>query len=59
MNVAAGVPLLGWQCVSKWKQYRAVVSRYDKRDYIFHGTLAVAAIVIWLRDIVQEPSGRA
>jgi hypothetical protein len=33
-----------------------VASRYDKRDYIFNGPLAVAAIVIWLRDIVQEPS---
>ncbi len=43
------------RCVSKWKQYRAVASRYDKRDYIFNGTLAVAAIVIWLRDTVQEP----
>ncbi len=47
------------RCVSKWKQYRAVASRYDKRDYIFNGTLAVAAIVIWLRDTVQEPSETA
>lgn len=44
------------RCVSKWKQYRAVATRYDKRDYIFNGTLTVAAIVIWLRDTVQEPS---
>ncbi|KOV58061.1 transposase [Streptomyces sp. MMG1121] len=44
------------RCVSKWKQYRAVASRYDKRDCIFNGTLAVAAIVIWLRDVVHEPS---
>ncbi|WP_371239320.1 IS5 family transposase [Streptomyces pimonensis] len=44
------------RCVSKWKQYRAVASRYDKRDYIFNGTLAVTAIAIWLRDTVQEPS---
>ena len=29
---------------------------YDKRDYVFNGTLTVAAIMIWLRDIVQEPS---
>ncbi|WUL89380.1 IS5 family transposase [Streptomyces caniferus] len=47
------------RCVSKWKQYRAVASRYDKRDYIFNGTLAVAAIVIWLRDTVEEPSETA
>jgi hypothetical protein len=33
-----------------------VATRYDKRDYIFTGTLAAAAIVIWLRDTVQEPS---
>lgn len=44
------------RCVSKWKQYRAVASRYDKRDYIFNGTLTVTAIIIWLRDTVQEPS---
>ena len=44
------------RCVNKWKQYRAVATRYDKRDYIFNGTLTVAAIMIWLRDIVQEPS---
>jgi hypothetical protein len=31
----------------------------DKRDYIFNGTLAVTAIVIWLRDTVQEPSETA
>ncbi|MGW2634261.1 IS5 family transposase [Streptomyces chattanoogensis] len=47
------------RCVSKWKQYRAVASRYDKRDYIFNGTLTVAAIVLWLRDTVQEPSETA
>ncbi|UWS73149.1 transposase [Streptomyces noursei] len=47
------------RCVSKWKQHRAVASRYDKRDYIFNGTLTVAAIVIWLRDTVQEPSETA
>ncbi|MFJ8098219.1 transposase [Streptomyces griseofuscus] len=26
------------RCVSKWKQHRAVASRYDERDYIFDGT---------------------
>jgi hypothetical protein len=35
------------RCVSKWKQYRAVTTRYDKRDYIFNGTLTVAAIMIF------------
>ncbi|WP_326771257.1 hypothetical protein [Streptomyces sp. NBC_01445] len=45
--------------MSKWKQFRAVAGRYDKRDYIFHGTLTVATIVIWLRDTVREPSETA
>jgi len=45
--------------VNKWKQFRAVATRYDKRDYIFNGTLSVTAIVIWLRDTVQEPSETA
>jgi transposase len=44
------------RCVHKWKQYRAVATRYDKRDYIYNGTLTVAAIMIWLHDTVQEPS---
>lgn len=35
---------------------RGAPSRYDKRDYIYNGTLTITAIVIWLRDIVQEPS---
>jgi len=44
------------RCVNKWKQFRAVATRYDKRDYISNGTLAVTAIAVWLRDTVQEPS---
>lgn len=47
------------RCVNKWKQFRAVATRYDKRDYIFNGTLAVTAIVIWLHDTIQEPSETA
>ncbi len=43
------------RCVNKWKRYRAVATRYDKRDYIFNGTLTITAIMIWLRDTVQEP----
>nr|WP_312874645.1 IS5 family transposase [Actinomadura litoris] len=42
------------RCVSKWKQYRAVATRYDKRDYVYNGTLTIAAIMIWLRDTVQR-----
>ncbi|MFG3260589.1 IS5 family transposase [Streptomyces sp. NPDC048172] len=47
------------RCVSKWKQFRAVATRYDKRAYLFNGTLTVTAIVIWLRDTTQEPSETA
>jgi hypothetical protein len=31
-----------------------VATRYDKRDYIFRGTIDVASIRIWLRDPVTE-----
>ncbi|WP_202122779.1 hypothetical protein [Streptomyces sp. BA2] len=42
--------------MSKWKQFRAAAHRYDKRDYIFNGTLTDGAIVIWLHGAVKEPS---
>jgi hypothetical protein len=30
--------------------------RTDKRDFVFHGTLDIASIKIWLRDpIKQDP----
>jgi transposase len=32
--------------------YRAVATRYDKRDYTFRGTIDLASIRIWLRDPV-------
>ena len=38
--------------VNKLRATRAVATRYDKRDYIYRGTLTVAAIRIWLRDPV-------
>lgn len=37
----------------------ACPDRGIKRDYIFNGTLTITAIVIWLRDTVQEPSETA
>jgi transposase len=41
------------RCFSKLKQYRAVATRYDKREQIYQGTVDVASIRIWLHD----PSG--
>lgn len=38
------------RAVNKLRETRAVGTRYDKRDYIFRGTVAVSAIRIWLRD---------
>ena len=40
------------RAISKLKQFRAVATRYDKRAYIFAGTVDVASIRIWLRDPV-------
>jgi transposase len=31
------------------RQHRAVATRYDKRDYVWRGTVDVASIKIWLR----------
>jgi transposase len=35
---------------SKLMQFRAVATRYDKRDYMYQATVDVASIRIWLRD---------
>lgn len=35
--------------INALKNSRAVATRYDKRAYVFHGTVTVAAIRIWLR----------
>jgi transposase len=40
------------RAINKLKAHRAVATRYDKRDYIFRGTIDVATIRIWLRDPV-------
>ena len=39
-------------CFSKLRQFRAVATRYDKRERIYQGTIDVASISIWLRDPV-------
>ncbi len=40
------------RCFSKLKQFRAVATRYDKRERIYQGTIDVASISIWLHDPV-------
>ena len=40
------------RCFVKLKQFRAVATRYDKREFIYQGTVDVASIRIWLRDPV-------
>jgi transposase len=35
--------------INALKNFRAVATRFDKRAYIFHGTVTVASIRLWLR----------
>jgi transposase len=41
------------RCFSKLKQFRAVATRYDKRDFMYQATVDVASIRIWLPDPVR------
>jgi transposase len=36
------------------RQHRAAATRYDKRDFVYRGTVDVATIRIWLRDLTQQ-----
>lgn len=38
--------------LNRLTSYRAVATRYDKRDFVYRGTIDVASIRIWLRDPV-------
>jgi transposase len=38
------------RAVNKLRSCRATATRYDKRDYIYRGTIAVTSIRVWLRD---------
>lgn len=40
------------RAINKLRGYRAVATRFDKRDYVYRGTVDVASIGIWLRDPV-------
>lgn len=37
------------RAVNKLKPFRAVATRYDKRGYVYLGTVMAAALLIWLR----------
>jgi transposase len=36
------------------RQHRAIATRYDKRDFVWRGTVDVASIRIWLRNPVHD-----
>lgn len=38
------------RAINKLRVTRAVATRYDKRDFVYRGTIDVASIRIWLRD---------
>ena len=38
------------RAVNKLRSCRATAPRYDKRDYIYRGTITVTSIRIWLHD---------
>ncbi|MFF0013142.1 IS5 family transposase [Streptomyces sp. NPDC005374] len=37
------------RAIGKLKQFRAVATRYDKRGYVYLGTVTAAELLIWLR----------
>jgi transposase len=44
------------RAINKLRGYRAVATRYDKRDFVYRGTIDVATIGIWLRNpACQDP----
>jgi transposase len=42
------------RCVNKLKAHRAVAMRTDKRAYTFEGTIDVASMRIWTRDLTRH-----
>jgi transposase len=42
----------------KLRQHRAVATRYDKRDFVWRGTVDVASIRIWLRTMPISGSSK-
>jgi transposase len=42
------------RAINKLKQFRAVATRYDKREFMYLATIDIATIKIWLRDLTLE-----
>jgi len=42
------------RAINKLRATRAVATRYDKREFVYRGTIDVATIRIWLRDPVKH-----
>jgi Transposase DDE domain len=40
------------RAINKLKAHRGVATRFDKRHYTFRGTIDLASIRLWLRDLV-------
>jgi transposase len=42
------------RAINKLKQFRAVATRYDKREFMYLATIDIATIKIWLRDLARQ-----
>ena len=49
-GIKAVIPVMDDRCFGKLKQRRAVATRYDKREFMYKGTVALASIRIGPRD---------
>lgn len=47
------------RAINKLKQFRAVATRYDKREFMYQATVDVATMKIWLRDLTRDPRDTA
>ena len=47
------------RAINRLRGYRAVATRYDKREFVYKGTIDVASIGIWLRQPADQSSGHA
>ena len=44
------------RAINRLRGYRAVATRYDKREFVYKGTIDVACIGIWLRNPTSQDS---